>query len=282
MADRYFLRGHLIAVKVSGAWKYYDPATPYLPCGFQDWGQQGTPVLIPDAKQPEWAMAPVSRAGESVESHTAHFRLDQDGGISGQVQMKYTGHLANYERRQLLGKGAAEREQYLIDEMKRQFASPDISQVKWDGVENTEIPVTVSFTMKLPGYVQRTGKRIFVQPAVFQRGYAARFTGSTREHPVYFHFPWSESDEVSIEVPEGYEFDHPDIPPSIKAGDTVTWKVTARIENKTTLVYHRDFSFGDDGNILLPQSAYPNIRKVFDAMHEGDEHTFALKQAAAR
>jgi len=227
-------------------------------------------------------VAPLSRSGDSKEEHSAQFKLDEDGTLSGSVRMTWTGHLAVKRRAALFRKSAAEREEYIKDEMKDQFGSPEINDIKWDGIDDSERPVSVSFAMKATGYVQKTGKRIFVQPAVFQRAFAARFPNSTRVYPVYFQYAWSEVDDISIEVPAGYEFDHPDIPPSIKAGDTVDWKVTARIEGKTKLVYERRFSFGDDGNLVLPVTAYANVKKVFDAIHEGDDHTFALKQAVAQ
>jgi len=279
--DAYFLRGRLVAVKLDGAWKYYDPATPYLPCGLQLWEQQGTPVLITDGKQPEWSKSQMSLPEESLESHSANLKLAEDGSVSGAFRMKYTGHLAVDERIRLSGKNASERDQYLIDEMKDRFGSPEISDIKWDGIEDAEKPVSVSFNMKIESYVQRTGKRMFVQPTIFQRGDVARFPNSTREHPVYFHYPWSERDEIVIELPPGYELDHPDVPPAIVSGKTASWKVTAEIRNRNTLTYKREFFFGGDGNIMLDPDVYPIAKKLFDAIHTNDEHMFAVKRVSA-
>jgi hypothetical protein len=280
--DAYFLHGRLVAVKVDGAWKFYDPATPYLPCGFQLWEQQGAPVLITDGKQPEWSNSlKISHADESVESHTANLKLSEDGSVSGAFGMKYTGHLAVDERIRLFRKNAGERDQYLIDEMKDRFGSPEITDIKWDGIEDAEKPVSVSFKMKIENYVQRTGKRMFVQPTIFQRGDVARFPNSTREYPVYFHYPWSERDEIAIELPPGYELDHPDVPAAVVSGKTASWKVTAGIRNGNTLTYKREFAFGGDGNIMLDPEVYPLVKKLFDVVHTNDEHMFAVKQTSS-
>lgn len=282
LMDTYFLRGEMVAVKVGGAWKYYDPATPWLASGFQSWEQQGVAALITDGKTPEWSISPLSKPSDSSETHSGQFKLDDDGTLSGTVKFIYTGHLAASERRLMLHKNAGEREQRLIEELKQQFGNPEISEVKWDGVEDIEKPVSVTFKLQLPAYMQRTGKRIFVQPAVFQHNLAARFPNSERKYPVYFHYPWSENDDITIDVPAGYEFDHPDLPAHIKVGNTVEWNMTAQIQGGSKLIFKRTFQFGGDGNIILPKEAYSSLKQVFDAVHNGDEHALALKQAAAK
>jgi hypothetical protein len=280
--DPYFLRGTLVAIKIGGEWKYYDPASTYLPFGFQPWQQQASLALITDGKNPEWSQVPLSKAAESQEAYSAQLKLDAEGGLSGSVRVTYTGHLAASERAELFQKSAAEREQYLLDNLKAQFGNPAVTEVKWDGIEDAEKAVTVSYKLDLPNYVQKTGKRIFVQPAIFEHNLAVRFPNSERTYPLYFHFPWSEVEAVTIEVPPGYEFDHPDIPPAIIAGNTVSWKASAQIVNGNQLAYKRTFQFGDDGNIILPPKAYPSVKKIFDAIHDADEHTIALKQAAPK
>jgi len=281
LTDRYFLRDELVAVKIGTEWKYYDPATPWLRCGAQVWQQQGNVALITDGKTPEFVPVPIPKANESQEAHSAHLTIDAEGNVSGTMQMRYTGHLAVFERSQLFRKSVAEREQYVVDEMKSQFGNPEVTEIKWESIEDPEKTLTVSFKIALPNYVQRTGKRLFFQPAVFQHNLAARFPNSERTYPIYFHYPWSEVDVLTIEVPPGYEFDHPDVAAPIKAGDTVEWKAAARIADGNTLVYQRTFHFGNDGRIALGKEAYPDLKKIFDTIHDNDEHTIALKQATA-
>lgn len=64
--------------------------------------------------------------------------------------------------------------------------------------------------MKVQGYAQHTGKRLFVTPAIFEAGFSSRFTRENRQHPIYFDYPWSETDIVNIQLPDGYHLDHGD------------------------------------------------------------------------
>jgi hypothetical protein len=72
----------------------------------------------------------------------------------------------------------------------------------------------------VPGYAERTGKRLFLQPAFFQKGVGPMFPTSNRQHDVYFHYPWMEEDQIVIELPEGYALDNAESP-----GDMAFWGV---------------------------------------------------------
>src|ERR1039457_6641871 len=47
------------------------------------------------------------------------------------------------------------------------------------------------------------------------------------------------------------------------------------------LLYSRNLVFGNNGAIFFPPTVYPQIKKVFDTVHESDMHAITLKQAAA-
>jgi len=108
------------------------------------------------------------------------------------------------------------------------------------------------------------------------------FATSERKHPVYFSHPWSEDDTVSIQVPEGYELDHADAPGSLTAGGVSAYDVKINFNKESrTIGYKRTFYFGGGGSIIYPASAYPQLKQLFDVIHERDSHTITLKQASA-
>jgi hypothetical protein len=136
--------------------------------------------------------------------------------------------------------------------------------------------------VRVPGYAQRTGKRIFIQPAFFQRGVEPLFATGGRKHPVYFHFPWSEDDQVHIELPPGYALDNADAPAPFGSGKISEYRPGLSITSDgKTLVYKRTFFFGGGGAVLFPLETYPAVKGYFDQVHKQDNHNIALKQAAA-
>jgi hypothetical protein len=143
-------------------------------------------------------------------------------------------------------------------------------------------PLVYKYHVRVPGYAQRTGKRIFLQPAYFEKGVPVLFAASTRKYPIYFHYPWSEEDKVEITLPKGYVLDSPDAPLPIAAGGITHYDVKIQVTtDDSTLIYSRRFFFGGEDKIYFPAGAYGALKQLFDEMNKADNHTITLKQSAS-
>ena len=58
----------------------------------------------------------------------------------------------------------------LIAEVKELMSAAELADIKIENVTDDAKPLLYKFHVRVPGYAQRTGKRIFIQPAFFQRG----------------------------------------------------------------------------------------------------------------
>src|SRR5205085_1575771 len=118
----------------------------------------------------------------------------------------------------------------------------------WRGRRNGKrhsSPLRKSRSGRARRYAQRTGKRLFLQPAFFERGRGALFTATGRRNMVYFNYPWSEEDNVEIELPEGFALDSPDAPQPFSAGTISKYDVHVLVtQDKRKLIYKRAFFFG--------------------------------------
>ena len=142
-------------------------------------------------------------------------------------------------------------------------------------------PLIYSYHVRFPNYAQRTGKRLFIQPAFFQHGQSPLFATTGRKYPIYFHYPWSEQDQVDIELPKGYALDNADSPQPFGSGDISRYEISiSAATDGSLLAYKRNFFFGGKNSILFPVDAYSPIKNYFDMMHKQDNHSIALKQAA--
>src|SRR5262249_12054087 len=120
---------------------------------------------------------------------------------------------------------------------------------------------------------------LFLQPAFFEKGVPALFTGSQRAHQIYFHYPWMETDEVTIALPAGYMLDNPDKPAPLKAADIASYDVNMRVVNKNEkFIYNRTWVYNA---LLFPPQSYNGIKQLFEAVYQNDNHTITLKQQAA-
>jgi hypothetical protein len=87
---------------------------------------------------------------------------------------------------------------------------------------------------------------------------------------------------VTIELPAGFSLDNADAPQSFSAGPIGEYKPTlAATKDGRTMVYKRNFFFGGGDAIIFPVGSYAKLKGYFDVIHQADNHTVTLKQAAA-
>lgn len=280
----HFITRHAVAVRLDGGWRFFDPSSAYLPTGMLPWRAEGEDVLILDAQQKEsvFVKTPVSTPDKSLEKRTAKLRLSEDGTLEGDVRIEYSGHLGADQKELNDDESVTEREERLRNMIKERMSTAEVSDIKIENVTEQDKPFTYTFKIKVPGYAQRTGKRLFLQPAFFEKGIAPLFQTTERRYPIYFHYPWSEEDSVTIELPAGFAFDNAESPAPFKAGSIAGYdvKIQATTDGRT-LVLSRKFFFGGNDAILFPVSAYGQLKKVFDVLQERDNHTIILKQQGA-
>jgi hypothetical protein len=279
--NAYFVAPRIIAVNVSGNWKFFNPGYNYTPYGMLPWQSEGIQALISDPKQPVWVMTPMSSYQKSEIKRDAKLKLSEDGTIEGDIKIEFTGHSAMVRKEDMDDESETEREEGVRNEIKAQMSAAEVSDIKIENVSDHVKPLVVSYRVRFPGYAQRTGKRLFLQPAFFQHGRGAMFATGNRKYPIYFHYPWSEKDQVEFELPKGYALDNADAPaPFTATGISEYTPSLAASTDGTLLIYKRSFYFGNGGAVLYPVEAYSQLKTFFDTLHKQDSHSVALKQKA--
>jgi hypothetical protein len=277
--DDYFISTYDIVVRVGDTWRFYDPASTYVQYGMLRWQEEGEDALISDPKEPTWVKTPLSPPERSLERRSGKLHLLEDGTLEGDVRIEYTGHLGAYQKEYNDDDSPAQREKTLQDSVKARMSTAEVSDIKIENVTDPIKPFVYAYNIRVPGYAQRTGKRLFLQPAFFQHGLSPMFSTSQRQYPIYFHYPWSEKDELAIELPAGYALDNADSPQPFAAANISKYDVHIGVSSDGhTIVFRREFFFGGGGNILFPANGYAPLKTLFDLLHQNDEHTITLKQ----
>jgi hypothetical protein len=132
----------------------------------------------------------------------------------------------------------------------------------------------------VPNYAQKTGKRLFFQPGFFEYGTSPVFSSVTRTHSVYFQYPWSEQDEVEIELPPEFLPDNAETPSDVADPQKIgSLKINLTLDKDNNKVfYKRNFYFGNSGLLLFPVSRYETLKRLFDDFYKSDSHAITLKQ----
>lgn len=280
MANENLIHPGAVGIKVGEDYKFYNPGMPFLPFGQLVWYEEDSWAMLVGEKDYAWRKTPLSGFDASNEKRTGKFRLLEDGTLDGEVQIEYTGQPAVSYREDNYDESAAKREENLKDEIKGRISTAEISEVAIENINDTTKPLVKKFKVHIPSYAQRTGKRLFLQPGFFEYGSGAVFSSASRKYDIFFRYPWSENDTITIELPKGFALDSADAP-AVVADPSKIGSLDIKMSiNPTTnvLSYNRKFHFGGGGNIFFSSSAYQPVKNLFDMFQSADSHTLTLKQ----
>lgn len=278
--NRYFLDGVDMAVKLGNEWRVFDVSTRRLPPHMLSWQEEGVYALVSDPKKPLFIQTPVSPPEASHTMRNARLTLSADGAVEGDVDESFTGHAALGNRLELEKESAERKQEMVEDRVRRVFPEAEVSNVKVENIDDSSLPVKVSYHIKVANYAQRTSKRILLQPLFFQHGVAPRFPAAERKHPIAFPHAWKETDRVSVKLPEGFALDNAENPGDMKFGAPGEYKLDISTQGQSALVSERELTFGNNGIFYFDPKGYRQVKAVFDEIHRRDNHVISLKLAA--
>ncbi len=185
----YFVRDRLVAIGSGESRMFVDPANEYAEDGALQWWAEGQEVLVADPVAVVPAPTAISPASASARQRTAELRLAADGALEGDCRAAYTGHLAMALKEQEDQDAGPEREKALRDMVLARLPGAEIADPKVENVTSATGPYVNTYRLKVRNYAEQAGSRLFLQPAVFQKGDSPRFPSAKRFGPVYLFVP---------------------------------------------------------------------------------------------
>jgi hypothetical protein len=275
-----FLHHSGIAVRRGNEWKPFNPGVPFVPFGMTFWHDEAISTMIAGSGGYTWIRLPVADYTKNLSHRTAKFKLTEDGTLEGVVRVEHNGHSAIMRRSEMFEKSPNEREETIKKSWKQMVATAEISDFAMENFDDSLKPYVYSFKVRVPNYAQKTGKRLFLQPGFFEYGTAPLFASETRKYSIYFEYPWSEDDEIEIELPKTFEADSVESPGLVndtKGIGSLNIKIDLAKETNI-LKFSRQFYFGGKGNILFAATSYTSLKGLFDSFHKADTYSISLKQ----
>jgi len=274
-----FLPDPIVAVRLDGAWKYYDPAHCLVPSGKLRWQNSPATVLILLRNGVTWGETPPPSPEDSLVKRTGAFRLAEDGTLFGHLSINY-GDIAGADAREAFFLQTQEKiEEIVRARVQARIPLAEVSNVRAYNANDPLKPFTLSYSVTAPGYAEITGQRTFLQPGFFEKGKAAMFTSDTRASDICFNYPINEKDEVTMLIPPWLKTEESNPPKNIETADWGKYLVTLSLNQKTgELSYTREFVFS---LVRISDRGYTPLKTLFNTIRERDTHTLMLRAGAA-
>ena len=271
------LNANVVLVKLNGKDLYFDPGAEFTPFGLLTWSETGVPGLKLDKDGGTWIVTTLPASSESRMERKADFKLSDTGELEGKVTVTYTGLEAMYHRLDARHSDDVARKKFLEDRLQEQVPAAMeaelVNQPDWTG---SETPLIAEFDVKIPGWASSAGRHVMLPAAIFTGVEKHVFEHANRVHPIYFEYPYEKEDDITIELPPGWQVSS--VPPAqTQDGHVVAYSM--KVENgKNTLHLSRKLTVDF---LILESKYYSALRNFFQVVRTGDEEQIVLQPGSA-
>lgn len=197
---------NVVLVKLDGKDVYLAPGTPFTPFGLLPWEDTSVPGLRLDKDGGSWIQTfhPDTSASQIIRK--AELKLAQSGELEGKFTVTFTGLEALQRRLDERNQDETARKAYLEEEVKQYIpAASEITLSNQPDWTSAEAPLAAEFAIKIPGWASVAGSRALLPLGIFSGTEKHVFEYSGRTYPIYFDFRSERADDVTIELPSGWQ-----------------------------------------------------------------------------
>jgi hypothetical protein len=271
LPDASQLDDEVVAVRLGEKESLFDPGTRLCPFGMLPWAKAGVRALRATAEG-GFLDTQGPQAGEALIERRLQLDLDSDGILRGTFQVRFHGREALGRRLVALLDSEAERHRSIEEELRSLL--PPQATLKLGSVagwSDPSGPLVAEGTVEVRDATQVAGQRVILVPALFSTQRRHAFVSARRVHPIYLAYPFEESDQVILRLPEGYRVDSL-VAAQRKATELGSFESTQK-EEKGSVVVSQRFVLNF---ILLDQNQYGAVRALFDSAQAGARDPLVL------
>ena len=167
----------------------------------------------------------------------------------------------------------ADRKEFLEDQLERYVPSGVqvklTNSPKWKSAEDT---LVAEYDLQVTGWASSAGKRTLLPIGLFGNSEKHTFEHASRVHPLYFNFPYQTEDDITIELPAGWQASS--VPPAHDIDLKVVAYHMAVTKQTQSLHIKRELTFN---LLLLDKKFYPPLREFFQTVKSQDEQQVVIE-----
>lgn len=272
------LDANVVLVKVNGKDVFCDPGAAFTPYGILPWTETGVHGLRLDKDGGTWIETSLPASADSRIERKAKLKFDEStGGLEGTLSVSFTG-LEGWQRRvEERNEDDAAKRKYLEDEVKECIpAAIELELTNKPDWTNSDTPLVAEYTLKVPGWASAAGRRALMSVGLFSAPEKHLFDHANRVHPIYFEYPFQKVDDVTVELPLGWQVSST---PAAQKEDGHVVGYTLDVDHDAGSLHWKRTLNVD--LVLLDSKYYGALRNFFQVVRTGDDAQIILQPAAA-
>jgi hypothetical protein len=266
----------VVLVNLGDSVVFLDPGMPFMPFAFLPWNETGVRGLRLDGDGGKWVTTTLPAAAESRVERILVGKLTPSGTLEGKVTVTYSGLEASRRRIGERNEDATERRKSLEQDLESDVpVGVDVKLTNMPDWTGSDTPLVAEFDFSVPGWAAAAGSRSLMPVGLFGGSEKHTFEHSARVHPLYFMFPHQNTDEITIELPPGWQVS------SVPKARTADIKVANYNSNAQvaggTLSMKRELVLN---TIMVQQKFYAQVRDFYQTVRAGDEDQIVITPGA--
>ncbi|MEO8019580.1 MAG: DUF3857 domain-containing protein [Pseudomonadota bacterium] len=267
----------VVAVSLGGSTVFLDPGVPFMPFGYLPWNETGVGGLRLDKDGGQWMVTPLRDSADSRVERKVTVKLTPSGTLEGKATVTYSGLEASWRRVSYRNEDATERRKFLEQDLEGDAATGvDVKLTNTPDWTSSEMPLVAEFDFRAEGWAAAAGRRSLMPVGLFGGSEKHKFEHSARVHPLYFMFRYQHRDELTIELPPGWQISS--LPKARTADIKVASYNSSAQATNGTLSINRALVLN---TIVVHQKFYDQIRDFYQAVRAGDEDQIVITPGAA-
>jgi len=231
------------------------------------WTRTAVPALKLDKNGGAFVDVPAPLPEDSVIARTTDGTLDATGLLQGTLTVAYRGQAALEHRLEAFATDDAGRKKNLEEEISSLLPSGALIELKdAQGWNESEQPLVVHFSLRIPSFAAAAGKRLVAPAFLFQSKPRKIFVSSLRRAPIVFPSSFTELDTVKITLPKGYALEHPPHERKTRLYDASYEILNSFAEDQLTV--KRALSLK---GVRFGLERYTDLKDFFGVVQAGDE-----------
>lgn len=217
--------------------------------------------------------SPVYKSNHNVQNRKVKASIDVSGNLVANLQTLSTG-IEQEKQHYLLHNSTKEmRQQYLNESLN--LPNYAVESVEYKETKKIIPEIVEKMVVKAPNYATVTGKRMFIEPNLFNKVSIRPDKSKPRKYPIEYTHSFVNTDTIEISIPEGYEPES--IPKDVHIANTFgTYSIHFTVENNLIHVvryYKREAA-------TYPASDFTALADFYQTMFQADRSRLVLVKQA--